>query len=117
MAYRGEECNYGQISCNLVDSAMYGILTKLGNSLQFENTMTELVGEQVNSEDLEKELDSAIKAQRQALGVQRKLEIELDKLDVMDKRYERKYESLSRRLDEAFDAVEEADEKVKDCGG
>ena len=115
MAYRGEECNYGQISCNLVDSAMYGILTKLGNSLQFENTMTELVGEQVNSEDLEKELDSAIKAQRQALGVQRKLEIELDKLDVMDKRYERKYESLSRRLDEAFDAVEEADEKVKDC--
>ncbi len=36
--------------------------------------MTELVGEQVNSEDLEKELDSAIKAQRQALGVQRKLE-------------------------------------------
>ena len=115
MAYRGEECNYGQISCNLVDSAMYGILTKLGNSLQFENTITELVGEQVNSEDLEKELDSAIKAQRQALGVQRKLEDELDKLDVTGKYYDRKYENLSRRIDDAFEVIEEADRKVEDC--
>ena len=54
-------------------------------------------------------------ARRQALGVQRKLEDELDKLDVTAKNYDRKYESLNRRLEEAFDAMEEAEQKVADC--
>lgn len=115
MAYRGMECNYGQISSALVDSAMRSALMRISKSIAIEKTLNEQLESQVDSKDLEVELDSAIKEQRQALGVQRKLEIELDKLDVMDKRYERKYESLSRRLDEAFDAVEDADEKVKDC--
>ena len=49
------------------------------------------------------------------MGLQRKLESELDKLDVMDKHYDRKYESLSRRLDDAFDALEAAEKKIADC--
>ena len=57
----------------------------------------------------------AIKAQRQALGLQRKLESELDRLDVTDRYYDRKYESLSRRLDETFAAIEEAEQKIADC--
>jgi len=56
-----------------------------------------------------------LKGHRQALGVQRKLESELDKLDVSDRHYDRKYESLSRRLDDAFDAIESAENKIKDC--
>jgi len=60
-------------------------------------------------------MDVAMRAQKQALGLQRKLESELDSLDVMDKHYDRKYESLNRRLDEVFDAIEEADKKVSEC--
>ncbi len=115
MAYSGRECGYGQISSDLVDSAMREILMKISKSITFENTLSELVMGQVDSKDLEAELDAALKAQRQAMGLQRKLESELDNLDITDKRYDRKYESLSRRLDEAFDAIEEADRKVKDC--
>ncbi len=48
------------------------------------------------------------------MGLQRKLEAELDKLDVMDKHYDRKYESLSRRLDDAFDAIDAAEKKLSD---
>ena len=32
-----------------------------------------------------------------------------------DKHYDRKYESLNHRLDDAFDAAEEADRKISDC--
>ena len=49
------------------------------------------------------------------LGVQRKLEEEMDKLDCLDRHYDRKYESLSRRLDDAFDAIEAAERNIADC--
>ena len=49
------------------------------------------------------------------MGLQSKLESELDVLDVNDKHYDRKYESLSRRLEDAFEAIEESESKVSDC--
>ncbi len=39
----------------------------------------------------------------------------MDKLDCSDKHYDRKYESLSRRLDDAFDAIEAAEKDIADC--
>ena len=77
--------------------------------------MAKQINERLNTTELEQELETAIKAQRQAAGLQRKLESELDKLDVTDRHYERKYESLSRRLEDAFDASEEAEKKISDC--
>jgi site-specific DNA recombinase len=47
--------------------------------------------------------------------LQRKLESELDNLDVTDRFYNRKYESLSRRLEDAFETIDEADKCVEDC--
>lgn len=85
------------------------------NGENFGGLMSELVSEQISTEEIEQELETVIKAHRQALGLQRKLESELDKLDVMDKHYDRKYESLSRRLDDAFDAIEAAEKKIEDC--
>jgi len=77
--------------------------------------MSELIGDHLNTEDIDKELDMATKAQRQALGVQRKLENELDNLDVTDKYYDRKFESLNRRLEDAFEAIEKAEKSIADC--
>ena len=113
--YNGIKCGYGQISCSIIDSAMYGIISNIVNADNFGDVMSELVGEQIDTKELEQELDTAIKAQRQALGLQRKLESELDCLDVMDKHYDRKYESLSRRLDDVFDTIEESEKRVADC--
>ena len=73
------------------------------------------IGERFDTKEIEMELDAATKAQRQAFGLQRKLESELDGLDVTDKHYDRKYESLNRRLDEAFEAEENAERKIADC--
>ena len=111
----GIECGFGQVSCSKIDKAMAGIISQIVNGKNFGGLMSELVKEQISTAETEQELDTAIKAHRQALGLQRKLESELDKLDVMDKHYDRKYESLSRRLDDAFDAIEAAEKKVTDC--
>lgn len=110
----GIKCGYGQISCGIIDNAMCGIIKSIFNAKNFGDTMAQLVDSTLDTEEAERELDTAIKAQRQALGLQRKLESQLDSLDVMDKHYNRKYESLSRRLDDAFDALEAAEKIVAD---
>lgn len=111
----GIKCGFGQVSCSKIDKTMYGIISQIVNPENYGDAMSKLVNEQLSTAETERELDTAIKAQRQALGLQRKLESELDKLDVLDKYYDRKYESLSRRLDDAFDAIEVAEKRVGDC--
>lgn len=111
----GIVCGFGQVSCSKIDKAVAGTISQIVNDENFGGLMSDLVDDQLSTAETEKELDTAIKAQRQALGLQRKLESELDKLDVMDKHYDRKYESLSRRLDDAFDAIETAEKKIADC--
>lgn len=111
--YNGIKCGYGQISCSIIDTAMRGILSKIVRE-NFDDQLSALADEQLDNKELEQALDTAIKSQRQALGLQRKLESQLDSLDVMDKHYDRKYESLSRRLDDAFDAIEAAEKEVAD---
>lgn len=113
--YNGIKCGFGQVSCGIIDNSMRGIISSIVNSENFGGVMSELIGDQIDTKELERELDTAIKANRQALGLQRKLEGELDALDVTDKHYDRKYESLSRRLDDAFDAIEETESKIADC--
>lgn len=111
----GVKCNYGQIACKMIDKAMYGIISNITNAENFGDAMAELVNKQIDTKEIEQELGTAKKAQKQAMGLQRKLESELDVLDVNDKHYDRKYESLSRRLEDAFEAIEESESKVSDC--
>ena len=111
----GIKCDYGQINCKTVDKAMRGIIASIVRSDKYGSAIGDLAGSRIDTREIERELDTALKAQRQASGLQRKLESELDNLDVTDTHYDRKYESLNRRLDDAFDAAEEADRKISDC--
>ena len=111
----GIKCGYGQINCGSVDKAMRGIIASIVRSDKYGAVIGDLAGSRIDTKEIERELDTALKAQRQALGLQRKLENELDNLDVTGKHYDRKYESLNRRLDDAFDAAEEAEKKISDC--
>ncbi len=113
--YNGIKCGYGQTSCTAIDKAMRGILSDIVNCENFGDAMAELVDGRVDTEEVQLELDTAVKAKRQAEGLQKKIEGEMDSLDVTDRHYDRKYESLSRRLDAAFDAIDEAEQKVADC--
>lgn len=74
--------------------------------------MKDLIGTQLDTTTLEQELASARKGLHQLQGTQRKLENQLDQLDVTDPLYERKYESLSRRLNQTFEAMNCAEEQI-----
>ncbi len=115
LQYNGIKCGFGQISCNKIDPSMQSIISQIVNSKNFKDKMSLLVNNQIDTSEVEQELDTAIKAQRQAIGLQAKIESELDNLDVMDKHYSRKYESLSRRLEDAFDAIDAAEKSIADC--
>ena len=55
-------CGYGQISSTLVDNAMKGIITSIVNGKNFGDVMSELIGDHLSTEDIDKELDTATKA-------------------------------------------------------
>lgn len=75
--------------------------------------MKDLIGTQIDTTELQKELETAHKALRRTLGVQRKLESQLDNMDIDDPHYERKYESLNRRLNQTFEAIDDLEQRIK----
>ncbi len=60
----GIKCGYGQISCTKVDKAMYGIITGIVNAENFGETMSKLIGEKIDTSEIQRELDTATKDQR-----------------------------------------------------
>ena len=111
---KGHKCNFGQISCTSIDKQVRDIIMQLANEETFGVVIEEQVGESIDIKEIEKALDQAYKDVRQAQGRQHKLEIEQDKLDVTSKHYDRMYESINRRLEEAFDELDDAEKKS--CG-
>ena len=74
----------------------------------FADEITRLISEKVDDKYAQMQLESAITDYQKALKQQRKIEVEMDALDVFDKHYDRKYDSLSRRLESVFDNLDDA---------
>ena len=51
---------------------------------------------------------------RQAIGAKNKLTAMLDKLDVEDKHYDRKYQDMQDRLDNLYDKISEIEDAIAD---
>lgn len=111
----GHKCSFGQVTCAQIDKQVRDIIIKLVNEDTFGNIITEQVGEQIDTKEIEKALDQAYKDIRQIQGRQRKLEIEQDKLDVTDEFYDRMFESYSRRLEETFEELDNAEKRLADA--
>ena len=63
---------------------------------------------------LEKEREQLRSQLRQLSGAKNKLINMLDKLDVSDKHYDRKYQDMQDRLDNLYDKIGEIDELLKE---
>lgn len=48
------------------------------------------------------------------MGAKKKLVLMLDKLDVNDRHYERKYQDMQERLDNLYDRISELEETLAD---
>ena len=85
------------------------------NNKTFAEEISRLAKEKVDDKFAEMQLDNAIRDYNKALRLQHQLESEMDSLDISDAHYERRYESLNRRLDACFTTLDEAQRRKADA--
>ena len=90
------------------------IISALVHDRQFEDAIQKKIGTAVNTDDLEKELDTVKGQLRQLLSTKSRLENQMDTLDVSDPHYERKILDLQRRYDDQYDKIAEAELQIED---
>lgn len=92
-----------------LDGAVMEILGQLTRTEEFQK-----LHEKVDVSSLEEERELVKGELVQVMGAKKKLVLMLDKLDVNDRHYERKYQDMQERLDNLYDRISELEETLSD---
>ena len=84
------------------------------NHENFRQFVMDKVNTKVDISALEEERERIRKLLRQVMGAKTKLTDMLDKLDVMDKHYDRKYQDMHDRLGNLYDKISEYEDSIAD---
>lgn len=90
------------------------VILDMVNHDGFRKFVEEKLNTKVDVSALEEERERIRKLLRQVLGAKTKLTDMLDKLDVMDKHYDRKYQDMHDRLDNLYDKISEYEDSIAD---
>lgn len=86
----GHRCDYNrQWKQERGDDAVTEVIKKLVRNPKFEAAIREKIGSRIDTEELENELESLRKRQRQMIGAKKKLGQQMDNLDITDRFYGR----------------------------
>ena len=111
----GHRCSFRtNLEQSELDRYVAAIISALVHDRQFETAIQKKIGTAVNTDDLEKELDTVKGQLRQLLSTKNRLENQMDTLDVSDPHYERKILDLQRRYDDQYDKIAEAELQIED---
>lgn len=80
----------------------------------FKEYMVRKIDEKVDVSSLEMEREQIREQLRQVMGAKKKLIEMLDRLDVNDKHYDRKYQDMHDRLDSLYDRISELEDMIAD---
>ena len=115
---RGETGHRCSFRTNLeqteIDRYVAAIISAMVHDKQFEEAIQKKIGIAVNTDDLEKELDTVKGQLRQFLWTKSRLETQMDTMDVSDPHYERKILDLQRRYDDLYDKIAEAEQQMEE---
>ena len=115
---RGETGHRCSFRTNLeqteIDRYVAAIISAMVHDKQFEEAIQKKIGIAVNTEDLEKVLDTVKGQLRQFLWTKSRLETQMDTMDVSDPHYERKILDLQRRYDDLYDKIAEAEQQMEE---
>ena len=81
---------------------------------KFRDFIQSKLQEKVDVSSLEEEREQVKGRLQQVMGAKKKLVLMLDKLDVNDRHYERKYQDMQERLDNLYDRISELEEMLAD---
>ena len=82
---------------------------------KFRDFIQDKLHEKVDVSALEAEREQMKGKLLQVVGAKKKLVLMLDKLDVNDRHYERKYQDMQERLDNLYDRISELEEMLADA--
>lgn len=108
-------CNF-KLSLNREETnkAVEEVILKMTSSHGYSEAIAKKLGEKVDISALENEKEQYRAQLRQAVGAKNKLTAMLDKLDVEDKHYDRKYQDMQDRLDNLYDKISDIEDAIAD---
>ena len=90
------------------------VIMKMSSSPGYRKAIEEKMGKTVDVSGLESEREQYRAQLRQVVGAKNKLTAMLDRLDVEDKHYDRKYQDMQDRLDNLYDKISELEDAIAD---
>lgn len=108
-------CNY-KFSLNQIEMnhRVEEIVLDMINDSRFAEFIKERLERKVDVSELEKEREQIRNQLRQLEGARQKLGESLDKLDVNDRHYDRKYNDMQERMDNLYDRISDAEDAIED---
>lgn len=108
-------CNFQpSLNQNDFNHEVEQVILDMVNHENFRQFVMDKVNTKVDVSALEEERERIRKLLRQVMGAKAKLTDMLDKLDVMDKHYDRKYQDMHDRLDNLYDKISEYEDSIAD---
>lgn len=116
----GHLCDYRrQWSEDKVNKAVEEVIIKLVQNPKFETAIREKINARIDTSEIEDEIATLKKQQRQVLASKDRLSQQIDTLDIDDRQFERKYQDMQIRLDALYneldsieDAISEAEQRI-----
>ena len=108
-------CNFRLVlSQDEINSQVEEIILDMVADPDFKDYMVRKIDEKVDVSSLETEREQIREQLRQVMGAKKKLTEMLDRLDVNDKHYDRKYQDMHDRLDILYDRISELEDMIAD---
>ena len=113
----GHRCGYKrQWKQEMVDVAVEEVIRMLVMNPKFEQAIRQKIGSRIDTKELETELEQLRKKLRQLNGAKSKLGQQMDRLDVTDKHYDRKYQDMEERLYKLYDDIDSVEGEIEEVG-
>ena len=111
----GHSCTFRvNIEQSEINDMIADIISAMVNDPRFSEAIQEKIGSAVDTESMEKQLETLQAQLRQCLGTKSRLERQMDSLDVSDPYYDRKILDLQRRYDEQYGKIEEIEIQINE---
>ena len=108
-------CNFRMVlSQDEINGQVKEIILDMVADPDFKDYMVRRIDEKVDVSSLETERDQVREQLRQVMGAKKKLSDMLDRLDVNDKHYDRKYQDMHDRMDILYDRISDLEDMIAD---
>ena len=110
---RGHKCGYKrQWNQEVVNAAVEEVIRKLVENPKLEAIIKQKIDSRIDTGELETELSQLHEQLKQVNGAKSKLGQQMDKLDITDKYYDRKYQDMEDRLYKLYEDIDSIEQQI-----